>query len=237
MFDGVADKDFSKITRSTVPLAAFWNDQDRALSTLSRALGVDLAAASVEAEYATPVRGLGRGKASMTDIMVRTPTLAVAVEGKWTEPRYKDVAKWRGNSMNKGHVLGHWLSLIRQHADVPTTPNVDALVYQMLHRTASACAAGRTSAVVVYQVFSDVNHHVDYVADLRALASAIQPRATLAIWLMTVPLTKTSAFAELQSQTTGLHAAKAARIIRQAVHETPLFEFGEATFVPIAKPL
>lgn len=194
-------KDLHTLTRSTVPLLAWWRDhaQDKLLP------GVDLANAVARFEYAVPARCpscVGRGKASMTDVMVLLDDRAIAIEGKYTESRYDTVDVWktRGKDRdNRKAVLGHWCHLIRAVTDHPVDDRLGGLVYQTLHRTASACAAAGTDrrAHVMYLVFDDTAANT-YVADLRRAAEILDPAGKIDFSVVAVRTTRGDDFSELE---------------------------------------
>lgn len=113
------DDELPKITRSTVPLLAYWRTFcERVPSYLSQ-LGVEQSASvSLHFELTVPsavISTTGRpNRPSHTDLMIFTDNLAVAIEGKWMEPRYETVRDWRGieQTENKLGVIDHWLSMI-----------------------------------------------------------------------------------------------------------------------------
>ena len=99
--------DLHTITRSTVPLLAWWRAHgDR--HAMSEQMPDD-----AEARFEFPVASGcaqcgGRGKDSFTDVMLSTVASVIAFEAKYTESRYPDVAKWKraGSSQdNRKNVL------------------------------------------------------------------------------------------------------------------------------------
>src|SRR5207244_3444061 len=86
--DAVARLD--KLSRSTAPLLAYWQDPQIRLTNLAAALSApDLENAIQNFEYPVPSSG---GKASFTDLMLTTNTTMVAIEGKWREPMDESVS-------------------------------------------------------------------------------------------------------------------------------------------------
>ena len=59
-------------------------------------------------EYPVPVNG-GKGKASMTDLMILADNYAIAIEAKWTEckHKYEVIGDWEnsGDAVNHKKVL------------------------------------------------------------------------------------------------------------------------------------
>jgi hypothetical protein len=185
-------KDLHTITRSTVPLLAWWRDnaQGKLLA------GVDLSNAVARFEYAVPARCTacgGRGKASMTDVMLQFENHAVAVEGKYTEPKYETVDSWRRRGKdreNREAVLRHWCHLIEKFTSASVDQSeLGSVVYQTLHRAASACAAVPEAGVahVVYLVFGRADVGNAYADDLRDAARVIDPGRRIHFSVVCVP--------------------------------------------------
>lgn len=189
-------KDLHTITRSTIPLLAWWRDnaQEKLL------LGTDLSNAIARFEYAVSARCAsccGRGKPSMTDVMVLLDDQAIAIEAKYTEPKYESVDSWRRRGKdpeNRERVLRHWCHLIENFSAVRIDQaKVGGLVYQTLHRAASACAAAPRGGVahVMYLVFGrEVEPAHDYEADLREAARALDPEKKMTFSLLRIPTSR-----------------------------------------------
>src|SRR5207247_1327469 len=94
------DAEFRSPFRSTIPLLAFWRDAEAALSMLSKGLSLPRQErVELLFEHQVGVKA-GRGKASHTDLMVRSERWAVAIEAKYTEPGYETAAQWLNKSEN-----------------------------------------------------------------------------------------------------------------------------------------
>jgi hypothetical protein len=233
-------KDLHTITRSTAPLLLWWRDhaQEKLLPA------VDLSHALARFEYAVPARceacgeGAGRGKASMTDVMVSIDDHAIAVEVKYTEPRYETVAAWRKKGRdgdNRDRVIGHWRHLIEAFTEAQIDrASLDGLVYQTVHRTGSACAAAPTDGVahVMYLAFIEWRADAgptDYVSDLGAAARVLDPQQRMRFTVVTVPTTKGDAFhhvAELlNAEATDEHRAEL--LADALVSRREIYRFGE----------
>ena len=122
-------------------------------------------------EYPVPVHEdcEGKGKASMTDLMIITDHHAIALEAKWTEcgQRCSSIRDWetqKGAAIdNRGHVRDGWIKYINKYLEdkgfhilSPKEEDYRIIPYQMLHRIASACAVAnkrKNEAIVVYQLF------------------------------------------------------------------------------------
>lgn len=209
------DGEFDRPTCSTLPLLAWWK---RGLLPVPIDGRIE-----VEVEAAVPAHPRPDGRpntASYTDVMVRSGAAAVAVEGKWTEPRYERVESWLGEvpSANRLAVLGHWLELLAPYCNgQPPFEDMGEVVYQLLHRGASACAQDRPRAELVVQVFGE-EHEARYLEDLTTLVSAIRPMR-LGVALVVVPLRPTAAWEALSR-------GEPDRIRRTLVGDD-LFHFGE----------
>jgi hypothetical protein len=200
-------KDIDTITRSTVPLLAWW--RDKAVSQLVP--GVDLSDAEARFEYpvtATCAECRSKGKASMTDVMVTLADTAIAVEGKYTESKYEPVDSWRRKGkdrQNRDRVLAHWCHRIEAYTGRKIDQTrLDGLVYQTLHRTASVCAAAprHGRAEVMYLVFQKVaGSHESYAADLTAAAQILDPDNRIGFTLVEVPTQEGDDFAEIAQLT------------------------------------
>ena len=158
---------------SSIPLFSFWRPsslKDR-LQTVNEKYHCLYDSLTFCFEYAVPVNKdcRGRGKASMTDLMVFGPNHVIAIEGKYTECRqkYQSIFKWRGakakNGDNKYNVLEGWLNYI-QGAQATGITNVNEICmsktipYQLVHRVASACKVANDEGkkpVVIYHLFYD----------------------------------------------------------------------------------
>ena len=87
----------------------------------------------------------------MTDLMIRYDELngfsekQIAVEGKFTEDLYETISEWKKSksaNSNKDDVLKSWYSYIENYCDFSESSKEvvnQNVVYQFLHRTASAC--------------------------------------------------------------------------------------------------
>lgn len=193
---------------SSLPLVQFWKPDvrvcapgngDRCADSFFRAceigdLAVDLAKAEFSFEYPVPAQG-GRGKASMTDLMITTDKFAMAIEAKWTECREKykpTIEKWLEEGKNSGNrelVLSGWIACINKF--LPSGKHLDVgrvrcaqIPYQFLHRVASACYVATNKNVmpiVVYQLFYDdgnngtENEMKKFAADLEKAYKVLFP--------------------------------------------------------------
>ena len=135
--------------------------------------------------------GAGSARPSQTDLMVLGKARAVAVEAKWTEsvyatvatrlkrrtkPRRKDDSE-EAKALDREHQeeeVGAWLAKLQPLATEPlTTVGMAKVVYQMIHRAASAVATG-LSPSLLYLHFDDAESRQgatadEYKADLERL--------------------------------------------------------------------
>jgi hypothetical protein len=221
------DDCFDKVTRSTIPLLDYWREPVDRLQSLGALLGWPaFTAAELLFERQVPVVQ-GKGKASFTDLMIVGEQSAIAIEAKYTEPPYQSVADWleQGDAANRARVLGGWLSRIGQVAGtVFGTAAVEALPYQLIHRTASACSMPASRRAVVYQVFNDT--HLGYYNDsLRSLAALLGEPATLALAVLHVPAT-------LKPRSEG---ALAGATLREQLQAASVYVFGDASWSPASR--
>ncbi|MCX6832565.1 MAG: hypothetical protein NT028_10645 [candidate division Zixibacteria bacterium] len=149
-----AADEFASPTRSTVASLSWLEHEISALDSLLKELEMP-DVCDLHLEYTVEPRQ-GDGEASHTDLMVISGESSLAVEVKWTEPRYDTVGKWltKGpNPLNRCKVLTGWLGLLQKHAMHELyIEDFSGAVYQMVHRAASACAVGKMPRLA-YLVF------------------------------------------------------------------------------------
>jgi len=226
---GLPDQAFSRITSSTIPLLCYWQNKERALKSIAAALELpDLVSGRVTFEAETKSHCPG-DKSSYSDVMVESPTAVVAIEGKWTEGRYPTVKKWC-TSDHRLDVLNHWLGLMQKYSNPRGQSEVAELVYQMVHRCASACSRKQSKAVMVYQVFTSLTVNKFYVKDLKEFVSAMRPLQNLVIASCLVPLQKTEAFSEIATLLKDMPKASRGALVKKAVASKKLFEFGDPIY-------
>ncbi|MDE0332469.1 MAG: hypothetical protein OXL41_11430 [Nitrospinae bacterium] len=162
------------------------------MKEFSKVLGFELPrSVCLNFEYKVPVQ-CGRGPASQTDLMLISGEVCVAIEAKFTEPKYETVAQWlvKGKDIeNRKKVLKGWLGLLSP--ELKETDVAD-LTYQLIHRAASACYPKAKSHHLVYQVF-DVNsaQKEEYLCDLQILRGLVSPDR-LSIHLVECSIRRTS---------------------------------------------
>lgn len=224
------DSEFPHLTRSTIPLLAYWKQPAKRIAEMLQDVNLPYSPHSTICfEYPVPSAD-SKSKASFTDIMYLSDTVTIAIEGKWTEPRYDDIATWLGKGIlsHRKKVLAHWLAHIKPYCRTSVQPEaLGNIVYQMLHRTASACAARTDVAGAFYLCFSDSEHdHQDTLHDLRAWKDALQPLDCLRLFLQRIEIQQTDFYRELESSIERLDSAVCkAEAIRLGLREHDLFEF------------
>jgi hypothetical protein len=154
-------------------------------------------------EYTVAVAA-GDGRDSQTDLMLHSPSKAVAIEGKYTEPRYNTVSEWLGAapSDNRTKVLDGWLRVINGATGaILQIPDVLGCTYQLIHRTASVCELpNKDSRAVVYQCFDASDAQCEYyLYQLSCLSALINKPEHLTFHLVCVGLEKTQEYVDLQT--------------------------------------
>lgn len=228
------DKEFSSPTRSTIPPLMMLRDAPGVLDELLETLGVRANAdPSLHLEYKVD-SPRGKGLPSHTDLMVRTASLQLALEIKWGEPRYEDVAKWLGKEdstpANKAERFAGWLQLLQTQAGHPLRiEDFRGTVYQMVHRAASACERSEALPRLAYVLFHPhpepaLNRHAPYADDLRHLKSLLGGAPAFSFHLVEVGLRPTPRFEALRHLRKG--TSETITAVRKAVLEGGLFEYG-----------
>ena len=182
---------------SSIPLVQYWKNSNARLNQLLCKLDSNLSfnkETSICFEYPTKPQ-LGKGKSSMTDLMILCGNWKIAVEAKFTEytkkERTKKIKNWEikgDNPDNRKLVLEYWKSQIMNFSYGLSPDNMDEIDYQFFHRTASACHDSEL-ACVVYQIFYDEktqNFVGDYIDELRRYVRLINPNEKLKflVWIV-----------------------------------------------------
>ncbi|MEO5719191.1 MAG: hypothetical protein ABIR29_11555 [Chthoniobacterales bacterium] len=184
----------------------------------------------------------GRGKASHTDVMARAHDQALSVEAKWTEGPSDDVRKWCGGDIlsgNKRDVLSGWIQLLQSHS--PRALDVDEfmdLPYQMIHRAASACAAGLRPAMC-YLKFHPSHESFTATADwwhaqLVEFHARLGHPSSFPFRLATVELAYRPAFLTIAPLPKAV--PDTAQAVTMALSNSELFEFAEPVMVSVEGP-
>lgn len=193
-FDTILDQfsgtKINSIRTSSVPLVQFWKEADLRLSELFSTIRVFSDKQVLCFEYPTKPQ-IGKGKASMTDLMILCDDFKIAIEAKFTE--YKKMTrdpinKWKiktGNIANKQKVLQYWTSLIRPFSNGLDDSSSQKISYQFYHRTASACKE-TGKAIVIYQLFYDkdtIEYLEKFKNELRDYVKIINPNEKLNFYI------------------------------------------------------
>ncbi len=162
---------------SSLPLVQFWKPShskgglSECAENFLKECGLTLNLRNSEFcfEYPVPANG-GKGKASMTDLMIFADSYAIAIEAKWTEckHKYETIKEWEktGNVENHKKVLNGWIAYINDYLKasgsnrkMKAAEAIEEIPYQLLHRVASACHAAnernKANAIVAYHLFYD----------------------------------------------------------------------------------
>jgi hypothetical protein len=233
-------------TRSTVPLL------DMTLSAPSHLLSI---VAKCGAEPNSDFRfeyevcsGSASARPSQTDLMVLGQSRAVAVEAKWTESAYESVAtrlKRRttdrkndqsevAKALDREHQeaeVSAWLARLQPLAtESLTTVRMANVVYQMIHRAASAVATG-LSPSLLYLHFDDAEIRQgatadEYKADLGRLYGKLGRPRGFSFYVATQPIERTAVFRTIE----GLSRTRSSTCtaVREALKAGPLFRYGPA---------
>lgn len=165
-FDTILDQfsgtKINSLRTSSIPLVQFWKDTDKRLDHLFKKLDLECNTPILCFEYPTKPKE-GKGKSSMTDLMILSNDFKIAIEAKFTE--YKKIKSdlidnWirsGKNEENRKKVLNYWTSLIKPFSNGYDDASLNQMSYQFYHRVASAChnTNDTMTAFVVYQVFYD----------------------------------------------------------------------------------
>jgi hypothetical protein len=194
---------------------------------------------AVESESARP---------SQTDLMVLGNYRAVALEAKWTESPYERVARrlLRRTKLRKRDLSAEALALDREHQEMEvrawleilqplayeslTTAGMAGVVYQMIHRAASAVVTG-LSPSLVYLHFDDTETQLGasagiYKADLTRLYQKLGRPSGFRFYVATQPIQRTTVFRTIEGLSRTLSSTCFA--VCEAIKAGPLFIYGEA---------
>ena len=232
--------------RSTVPLL------DMALHAESHLMSVvGRCGAEPESELRFEYEassGSGSERPSQTDLMVLGNSRAVAVEAKWTESAYESVARrlLRRTKLRKNDLSVEALGLDREHQEAVvrawlailqplayeslTAAGMAGVVYQMIHRAASAIATGLVPSLL-YLHFDDTETHLGasagiYKADLARLYQKLGRPSGFLFYVATQPIQRTAVFRTIEGLSRTLLSTTPA--VCEAIKAGPLFTYGAA---------
>ena len=170
-YNNLSNTEVHSIETSSIPLADFWHPRNRDnikqyLEILDLNIDIENATKCFEYPVFATKDGKEIGKPSRTDLMIIDNKYNIAIEAKYTEPLYESIEKWKNDSgsySTKPLVLQSWYEYIKPYTNF-YDEDIDFLekevVYQFLHRTASACYGCNNTGkipVVIYQLFYDIN--------------------------------------------------------------------------------
>jgi hypothetical protein len=240
---------FASPFRSTVPFFALAKD---AWPTFAKLVSACDASPDFTTHFEFKVAAPGvKGNPSHTDAMIVSPTSALAIEAKWTEPRYKTVSKHvesrvaqlcrskkiSGLQNDLAHraaqraIVEAWLSLIKPITKVQLDfDDVQGVVYQMIHRAASACALERQGKLAYLHFQTHQSHPSEsasatYRSDLTHLFNLLGKPENFPFYLVEIRMWPTPAFERIKDLPRG--EASTHEKVRRAILESELFEFDE----------
>lgn len=222
-------KEFKSPTRSTVPLLSWLKHEPSSVRSLLNELGMP-ADCTLHLEY-TVNPPEGKGQASHTDLMILAGARSLAIEAKWTEPRYETVSDWlnKGESPNNRlTVLTGWLNLLQTHSSNYLVPaDFSNAVYQMVHRAASACASGKSPrmAYLLFDPSPDPNtaDKQTILDDLNHLWNLLGSPRSFPFHLVKINLAPTTAFDQIS--TLPKNSDETSQTVQKALLEERLFNF------------
>lgn len=166
--------------------------------------------------------------------MILGDDVAVAIEARFTEPRYESVETWlaAARTTNRAEVLEGWIRAIELGTKAPVDREVvRELPYQLIHRTASVCCVSRRKRVVVYQVFGDSPGSY-YTEDLRRLAAAMPDQNGVSFYVVASAFQPTTTYALLTARWDAGERDMGADV-RNALIAGSLLEFAGPVSIPI----
>ena len=228
--------------RSTVPLLSLVEHSQPEWHSLLALWGAPPDSA-VHFEYcvASPKSG---GNPSQTDALLMSDSTVWAVEAKWTEPRYETVEKRIRKPESDGSdprtTVDGWLKHLQPFAtrDLGVDDFVD-VVYQVLHRAASACAVATANQLQPHLVY--LHFHPSplpssattsqYVSDLRDLHALLGNPGGVKFTVVEMPLKLNAAFEIIKDL--DKKAIETAAQVKAALCSGPLFTFGKPRITQI----
>lgn len=202
IFDYLSSTPVNSIRTSSIPLVQYWKTYEKRIIELENLLNLELINPHINFEYATA--SFGEAKSSMSDIMVQTRNIRIAIEGKFTEVRYpyELIKDWRiaKDPNNRELVLDHWRRKILPYADSDLL-EIETIPYQFFHRLSSACDQAPEKAILLYQIFYDESteaHLEKFLLLLESAKAIINPKNNLKIVFQTIPCKLTESNEQLR---------------------------------------
>lgn len=235
-------KAFASPCRSTVPLMSLIKDDLSLFGTMVEDCSVR-GPHSYHFEYKVTAPG-SRGGPSQTDIMIFANDSVLALEAKWTEPRYQNVTKRLKSRVTalsaksatpavdyegrERAVINMWLALLGTRSKCLSIEDAGKTIYQMVHRAASACATTHAPSLVYLHFSPPAGRSAasldDYRADLEYLHGLVESPAGYPFYLVDLPLAPTRYFYAIKDLKKGTDETD--RYVRDAIRLTKLFKFG-----------
>lgn len=228
--------------RSTVPLLSLVEHSQPDWQALLALWGAP-SDNTVHFEYRVP-SPKPRGNPSQTDALLMSDSMVWAVEAKWTEPRYERVAKRIRKPESDGAdpriTVAGWLKYLQPFAGKDLcVDDFSEVVYQVLHRAASACAvatANRLHPHLVYLHFHpsplpSSAKTSQYVSDLRHLHALLGSPGSIRFTVVELPLEPTAGFEAIKDL--DKKSRETAVQVKAALCRGPLFTFGKPILTQI----
>ena len=222
--------------RSTVPLLSLVEHSQPEWQSLLTSL-VAPPDSTVHFEYRVP-SPKPKGNPSQTDALLMSDSSVWAIEAKWTEPRYEKVAKRVSKPESDGadpeKTVAGWLSYFQPFTkrDLRVDNFLD-VIYQVLHRAASACAVATAYHCQPELVYLHFHPSPDkrsattdqYIADLRHLHELLGSPIGLKFSVVEMPLEPTNAFEAIKDL--DKRDKESSIKVKAALCSDPLFTFGQ----------
>jgi hypothetical protein len=238
------DREFESPTRSTIPMLTLLKDAPDLFSEIVSQLRFP-ATYDLFLEYTVGPFG-GRGKASHTDVMLTAgKDYSLAIEAKWTEPMYEDVKDWpkKGatKTPNQKAVLKGWLDVLAKRLNCSLdVSSFDGIVYQMIHRAASA-AFTSDSPRLAYFLFKPSPDSGSAMPDailgkLEDLWTLLGKPEKFPFYVVEIETTPTEDYTPLRSLAKG-EGATAEAVVAALRDSNPLFKFGGRTIRQVGQEI
>ena len=246
-----ASNAFQSPYRSTVPLLSLVEHSQQDWNALLELWGAPTDA-TVHVEYCVPSANPG-GNPSQTDALLMSDSAVWAVEAKWTEPRYATVAKRltqqprykttaerlsrrEADLADAKEAVNGWLAHLNQFAEHPLQlKDVSDVVYQVLHRAASACAVASARGYEPHLIYLHFHPSPSknsattkqYISDLGHLYSLLGAPRNVKFVVVEMPIHPTITFESIKDLDKRSPATSAR--VTEALRDGPLFTFGTPT--------
>jgi len=229
---------FQSPYRSTVPLLSLVQHSRKEWTSLLKSWGTP-SEATVHFEYCvdSPKKG---GNPSQTDVMLVSKSKVQAIEAKWTEKRYETVAKRISSPEKDGAdpqaTVEGWIKHLHSFsAESLQLEDFSDVVYQMLHRAASACAVAKATNCLPELIYLHFNPSPEknsatlneYVSDLTHLHNILGSPKDLIFRCVELPVFPTPAFEIIKNL--NKHLPITSTQVFEALCHGPLFTFGQPT--------